>query len=279
MNILLQYILPHKYINKLAKLLAECEIVWVKNFLISRFMKRYPVNMQEAEQPDPFAYKSYNDFFTRKLHVEARNIEKQDNSILSVADGVIANYGDIKHNILFNVKGAQLSLSELLIDPVTLHANSFNVGKFIITYLAPHNYHRVHMPVKATLKRMLYIPGTLFSVDIPTTNQIPNVFTRNERVVAIFESDIGKLAVILVGAMIVGSIVTAWHGVVNTDNTKTVTTWDYTTKNITLEKFQEMGLFKLGSTVIVLFANSKVNFTEQITINKEIQVGNIVARI
>lgn len=279
MNILLQYILPHKYINKLAKLLADCEIVCVKNFLINWFIKRYPVNMQEAEQPDPFAYNNYNDFFTRKIRFETRNVNKDANTILGVADGVIANYGEIKQNILFDVKGSKLILSELLIDHVTLNANVFNAGKFITTYLAPHNYHRVHMPVTATLERMLYIPGTLFSVNIPTVNKIPNVFTKNERVVAIFNSSIGKIAIILVGAMIVGSIVTSWHGVVHAGNSNNITTWDYTAKTISLEQLQEMGLFKLGSTVIVLFANSNITFAEPININKSVQVGDIIARI
>lgn len=279
MNILLQRLLPHKYINILAKILADCEIIFIKNFLIKCFVKRYQVNMQEAIESEPLAYKNFNEFFTRKLRTGTRNIEIDYSSILSVADGLIVNYGNVTQNILFNIKGAKLKLDDLLVDRSLLANNTFFMGKFITIYLAPHNYHRVHMPLSATLEKMLYVPGTLFSVNIPTVNKMPNVFTKNERVIAVFNSNIGKIAIILVGAMIVGSIVTSWHGIVNSNINSIVTMWDYSNKNITLEKFQEMGLFKLGSTVIVLFENNKINFSDKVVLNAEIKVGEKIAGI
>ncbi len=278
MNLFLQYLLPHRYINKLAQILANCEIIWIKNLLIHYFLKYYPsVNMQETAQPDPYSYKNYNDFFTRKLHPNARLPDQNSSSILSPADGCITQYGEINNSILINVKTANLSLTNLLTNTIPLHIKSFSNGKFITIYLAPHNYHRIHMPFNATLETMLYIPGKLFSVNTATVAKLPDLFTNNERVIAIFNSEIGKIAIILVGAMIVGSIVTSWHGQVTPNKPLTITTWNYLENPITLTTFQEMGMFKLGSTVILLFENNKISFSNNILLNKEIKVGEKIA--
>jgi len=277
----LQYLLPHHQTNKLAHFLANCSITWVKNFLISCFLKRYSVDLQEAIQPNPFSYKNYNDFFTRKLNQTARIIDPNQHSIISPADGCITQYGDIKNNLLIHTKGVDLSLPNLLATQhTTIDCQTFSAGKFITIYLAPHNYHRVHMPVKATLKKMIYIPGKLFSVNTITVQKIPNVLTKNERVIAVFDSKIGKIAVILVGAMIVGSIVTNWHGQVTPTKPRTITSWDYQNNSqITLERAEEMGLFQLGSTVIVLFENNQINFSENIKPNTIIKMGEKIAII
>jgi phosphatidylserine decarboxylase len=273
MNIFLQYILPHYYINKLAKTLANCKIIFIKNFLINWFIKNYKINMLEAEEIHPLNYKTYNDFFVRKLKDSARNHPEDQLAIISPSDGIITQYGSITNNILLTVKNTNINLNNLLLDQ-----NTFANGKFINIYLAPHNYHRVHMPCSAVLEKMIYIPGKLFAVNPKTVSCMPDVFTKNERVVAIFDSDFGKIAMVLVGAMIVGSIVTSWHGAVNPVN-KAITTWDYANNPVKLLKFAEMGLFQLGSTVIVVFANNKINFDPQIKINQEIKVGDQIARI
>ena len=281
----LQYLLPHHQINKLAHFLANCSISWIKNFLISYFLKRYPVDLQEATQPNPFLYKNYNDFFTRQLNKTARIIDPNPHSIVSPADGRITQYGDIKNNLLINTKGVDLSLTSLLANQPatnsTINPQIFSTGKFITIYLAPHNYHRVHMPINATVKQMLYVPGKLFSVNTITVNKIPNVFTQNERVITVFDTDIGKIAIILVGAMIVGSIVINWHGQVTPTKSRNISYWDYkdADNKLKLERAQEMGLFKLGSTVIVLFENNKINFSENVIINSPIKMGQSIATL
>lgn len=277
MRFVFQYILPHYYINKAAKFLAECRIIWVKKFLIHWFIKKYQVNMQEVKQLDYFAYPTFNDFFTRELNATARHPEQGENIIISPADGLITQYGSIKNNILFNVKNASISLANLLVDQELITASTFSAGKFMVIYLAPHNYHRIHMPCNAVLEKMLYIPGKLFSVNSSSKAFVPDVFIKNERVIAIFNTKFGKIAIILVGALIVGSIVTSWHGQVIPCQSKKITTWVYPQNTITLTKFQEMGLFKLGSTVIVLFSNNNINFDENIFVNKAIKVGEKIA--
>lgn len=276
--VFLQYLLPHHQINKLARFLANCPIVWVKNFLINCFLKKYSVNLQESIQPNPFLFQTYNDFFTRKLNPTARIIDPNPTSIISPADGEVTQYGDIRNNLLINAKGVDLSLSKLLACQVeVINPNIFS--KFITIYLAPHNYHRVHMPITATVKQMIYVPGKLFSVNTATVKQIPDVFTKNERVIAIFDTEIGKIAIILVGAMIVGSIVTSWHGQVTPAPSHNITNWNYQDNNLTLERGEEMGLFQLGSTVIVLFENNTINFSENITINSSIKMGEKIAML
>lgn len=269
----LQNILPHNQINKIAKKIANCNIRWIKNLLIYVFIRKYNVNLQEAEQSDPFAYKTYNDFFIRNLKLNARNINQDINSIISPCDGYIAQYGAINKNALIQAKTAPLSLKDLLAD-----ANDnqcFDNGKFITIYLAPHNYHRVHMPITGTLQKMIYVSGKLFSVNPKIVSKMPNIFTINERVISIFDTEIGKMAIILVGAMIVGNIVTTWHGEVNSQQNKTIQTWDYSNDiKVTLERGKEMGLFQLGSTVIVLFENNSLNFYSNLEINQIIKMGD-----
>ncbi len=274
---LLQYILPHTYINKLAHFLANCEVTWIKNFLIGCFIRHYKVNLQEAIQTNPLVYKNYNDFFTRQLNPSARTPDQDIHSIISPVDGIITQYGNIKDDILINLKSSTLNLRKLFACKDPLEISGFSSGKFITIYLAPHNYHRIHMPFNAVLEKMIYIPGKLFSVNTKIVEKIPDVFTKNERVIVIFNSEIGKIAMVLVGAMIVGSIVTSWHGQITPTKSRTITSWNYQEKEISLARFQEMGLFKLGSTVILLLENSKINFFENIKINNQIKVGEKIA--
>lgn len=268
--LLIQKLLPHNQINKLAKKIANCSIKWVKNFLIYAFMQKYKVNLQEAEQSDPFAYKTYNHFFTRKLKPDVRKIVHDPEIIISPCDGCVTQYGKLAKNSLLQTKKYQLNLNDLL----TNHIDSefFNNGKFITIYLAPHNYHRVHMPITGSLKQMVYVPGKLFSVNPVIVNKMPNIFTMNERVISIFDSKIGKLAIILVGAMIVGSIFTTWHGEVLPTKLRCMQSWNY--NNIILSRGNEMGLFQLGSTVILIFENHKLDFFSDLYVEKIINMGD-----
>jgi phosphatidylserine decarboxylase len=279
--IYIQYLIPHRLLNKLANLLGNCSIKWVKNFLIYLFLKCYCINLlelKEYEQTNPFAYKSYNDFFTRKLRDDVRKSNLSPVEIISPADGSITQYGEVKDN-LFNIKGSTLSLVDLFGGQNLkqgISCSDFSNGKFITIYLAPHNYHRVHMPITATLKKMIYVPGKLFSVNNKTINKIPNVFTRNERVIALFNSNAGNFAIVLIGAMIVGSIVTSWHGIVTPAKQCKITCWNYENGKV-LNRGEEMGLFQLGSTVMVLFDNNnKFNFSSSINCDKILKMGEAI---
>ncbi len=274
MRTLTQYLLPHRIIAKIAHWCANCKVVWIKNYLIGYFIKRYAVKMQEAIEPNPFAYPTYNHFFTRKLKPECRPINPAANSIVSPADGAIAQIGSINQYKLIQAKGQDFNLADLLGGNQQL-ARQFFDGFFATVYLAPKDYHRVHMPLTGTLEQMIHIPGKLFSVNQHAAKNIPNLFARNERVVCIFNTVAGPMAVILVGAMIVGSIETVWSGVITPPHQGNTTTWAYSGANArTLAKGDELGLFKLGSTVIVLFAPSSIMWDANITTNIDVHMGS-----
>jgi len=274
MRITTQYVLPHKFICWLAGISANCKIVFIKNFLISYFIKRYAVNMDEAIEPNPFAYASYNLFFTRKLKPECRPLASASKAIVSPADGQIAQVGAINDQRIIQAKAHDYSVQDLLGGDKQL-AQHFSNGSFATIYLAPKDYHRVHMPLAGRLKKMQYIPGQLFSVNTHAAENIPNLFARNERVVTIFDTDAGKMAVILVGAMIVGSIETVWAGTITPPHFETINTWEYDflEQPIDLDKGAELGHFKLGSTVIVLFAPKAVAWDPELQHNMSIKMG------
>jgi phosphatidylserine decarboxylase len=276
---LTQYLLPHKIISKIASLCANCKITSIKNYLIKYFLSRYDVNMNEAIQTNPFAYPTYNDFFTRHLKPECRPIDTNHNTIVSPADGNMAQIGLIKQNQILQAKGHSYSVQSLLGGDPGL-ATQFVNGSFATIYLAPKDYHRVHMPLTGRLKRMIYVPGKLFSVNAHAAENIPDLFARNERVVAIFDTAAGPMAVILVGAMIVGSIETKWFGTVTPPHSKSIKSWDYDTdSNIQLSKGEEMGLFKLGSTVIILFGPQAAHWDPGVSINSDLKMGSKIGLI
>lgn len=278
MRTLTQYLLPHKIISKIADLSANCKITWIKNYLIGYFIKRYAVNMHEAIQPDPFAYATYNKFFTRLLKPECRPIDNNSASIVSPADGLVAQIGNLNNDRIIQAKGHHYTVQDLLAnDPL---ASKFNNGSFATIYLAPKDYHRVHMPLTGRLRKMLYIPGKLFSVNAHAAENIPNVFARNERVVAIFDTVAGPMAVILVGAMIVGSIETVWAGKISPPHSKKINICTYENEAaIEIAKGSEMGLFKLGSTVIILFAPEATIWDHAITMNMDIKMGHKIGLV
>lgn len=274
MRITTQYLLPHKFICWLAGISANCKVVLIKNFLISYFIKRYAVNMAEAIEENPFAYASYNQFFTRKLKPECRPIASAAKAIVSPADGLIAQIGNINNSKIIQAKGHDYSVQALLGGDAEL-AQHFSNGSFATIYLAPKDYHRIHMPLAGRLQKMQYIPGQLFSVNTHAAENIPNLFARNERVVTIFDTAAGKMAVILVGAMIVGSIDTVWAGTISPPHFETINTWEYDflEQPIDLAKGEELGHFKLGSTVIVLFAPQAIAWDTKLHHNLDIKMG------
>lgn len=252
--IALQYLLPHHCLSRLIGRLANCENPTFKNALIRWFIKRYQVDMSLAVRQRPEDFCHFNDFFTRELVEGARPLDDSDNGIVCPADGAVSQLGRISHGRIFQAKGHDFSLYELL-GGDSERAKPFNDGLFATVYLSPKDYHRVHMPLAGTLKEMVYVPGRLFSVNQTTAENVPELFARNERVVCIFDTAAGPMAVVLVGAMIVASIETVWAGEVAPAR-RTLRSYDYTEAGrqpISLNKGEEMGRFKLGSTAIVLF--------------------------
>lgn len=252
-NIIKQYLAPQHLISRFGGLLANNKTPWLKNYLIRYFLGQYPeVNLAEALEPNPYAYTSFNDFFTRRLKSDARPIDAQPNSIICPADGCIQNFGVIQQNQFIQAKNHQYSVDSVLANPEL--AKNFKNSTFVTIYLAPKDYHRVHLPFAGKLTDMIYVPGKLFSVNILTTEHVPGLFAKNERVVALYDTQHGPMAVILVGAMIVGSIDTAWAGKAAPSGcafSKKVQHTQYPAGS-NYKKADEVGFFTLGSTVIVL---------------------------
>ncbi|MDR5898146.1 archaetidylserine decarboxylase [Halomonas vilamensis] len=253
---LMQYPLPHHGLSRLVGKFAESEIPWLKNTLINAFIQRFNVDMSQALEPDPTAYATFNDFFTRPLKADARPM---GDGITSPADGTLSQYGRLQAGQLVQAKGHTYS-AQTLLGGDTVLAEEFLGGSFATVYLSPKDYHRVHMPTTGTLREMIYVPGRLFSVNQATANYVPGLFSRNERLVCIFDTEQGPMAMVLVGAMIVAAIETVWSGQVTplSGHPQRIQFG----QPITLEKGAEMGRFKLGSTVVMCFAKP-VNFEER----------------
>lgn len=267
LKIALQYLLPKHLLSRLVGKLASAEMGAITTAAIKGFIKKYQVNMSEAADPRPESYRSFNDFFTRPLKSGARPLHEQNNALIHPVDGAISQLGPIKEGRIFQAKGHDYS-SLALLGNQSDDAERFIDGDFATIYLAPKDYHRIHMPIEGTLSKMTYVPGELFSVNPLTAENVPGLFARNERVVAIFETAIGPIAMVLVGATIVASIETVWAGTVTPPTGKDVFTWDYPTSGpdaITLAKGDEMGRFKLGSTVVMLFEKEAIeHFAENL---------------
>ncbi|MBU0900662.1 MAG: phosphatidylserine decarboxylase [Gammaproteobacteria bacterium] len=276
--ILSQYLLPHHLLSRLIGCAAECRAGWFKNRLIGWFAKQYQVNMSEAQVEDLTAFAHFNDFFTRALKDGARPLDSSPGAVLSPADGAISQLGKIEQGRIFQAKGHSFSVIELL-GGDTERAAAFMGGDFATVYLSPKDYHRVHMPLAGTLKEMVYVPGRLFSVNQTTAENVPELFARNERVVCLFDTERGPMAVVLVGAMIVASIETVWAGLVTPPKRelKTFKYDDAARAPISLEKGAELGRFKLGSTAIVLFGPEQVQWAEELTANSAVQMGQRLA--
>jgi phosphatidylserine decarboxylase len=272
--ILSQYLLPHHLLSRLIGCAAECRVGWIKNCLITWFAKHYQVDMSEAQIEEPTRFEHFNAFFTRALKDGVRPLDPAPDAILCPADGAVSQLGQIEHGRVFQAKGQSFSAVELL-GGDTERASPFMGGEFATIYLSPKDYHRVHMPLTGTLREMVYVPGRLFSVNQTTAENVPELFARNERVVCLFDTERGPMAVVLVGAMIVASIETVWAGLI-TPPKRALKTFRYdeaARAPITLEKGAELGRFKLGSTAIVLFGPNQVRWADELVANSSVQMG------
>jgi phosphatidylserine decarboxylase len=238
--------------------------------VIRWFVARYGVNMDEAANPDITSYPSFNEFFTRPLRDGARPLAPAD--LICPVDGAVSQFGAIERDQIFQAKGHRYSTTALVGGDRDLAAR-FEDGTFATLYLSPKDYHRIHMPCNGRLKRMIYVPGELFSVNPTTARGVPGLFARNERVVCVFESAEGPFVLVLVGATIVGSMATVWHGVVNPPRTLTVRDWLYEDGQVVLGKGDEMGRFLLGSTVVMLFPKGRLQFNPDWAPARAIRMG------
>ena len=278
LHTLLQYLLPHHFLSRTIGLLTNNRTPWLKNWMIKKFIQVYGVDMQTALQPDPLQYADFNSFFTRVLKPGVRPIKSDANTIICPVDGCISQFGHIDNGQLIQAKGIKYSLHQLL-GGSDERAQPFQQGQFMTIYLAPKDYHRVHMPIAGQLKETVYVPGRLFSVNPCTTEAVPGLFARNERLVAIFETTLGKVAVIMVGAMLVASINTVWSGMITPSARRVIDVKDYSAVSLHLNRAAEMGYFQLGSTVILLFEPGRMQWSECLANNQAVQLGQPLGKI
>ena len=273
--VLPQYLMPKRALTTLAGTLASAQLGGLTTLAIRRFVARYRVNMAEAANPDIASYASFNDFFTRALAPGMRPLAAAD--LICPVDGTISQFGSVEKDQIFQAKGHHYSTTALVGGDTELAAR-FEHGHFATLYLSPRDYHRIHMPCAGRLTRMVHVPGDLFSVNPTTARGVPGLFARNERVVCVFESDHGPFVLVLVGATIVGSMATAWHGQVNPPRTGTLRQWDYAPGQVELQQGEEMGRFLLGSTVVMLFPQGPLQFNPNWAAARPIQLGEAMAQ-
>ena len=275
-KIAFQYAMPQLYLTQLAGWFAKQNWGTVTHIAIKLFAKKYNVDMNEAAKPHFSDYANFNEFFIRKLKEDARKINENPTALCLPADGRISQLGHIDHDLLLQAKGHHFSLRDLLAGDDEL-TETFKNGEFATTYLSPRDYHRVHMPCDGTLRKMIYVPGELFSVNPFLNTHIPNLLARNERVICVFDTEFGAMVQILVGATITASISTLWAGVINPPRPNEVKTWTYSGETaIHLTKGQEMGAFQLGSTVINLFQKDRVKLADYLSVDSPTRVGEIL---
>jgi len=273
--VLPQYLMPKQALTTLAGKFASARLGGLTTSVIRRFVARYNVNMAEAANPDIASYTSFNDFFTRALKPGARPLAQAD--LICPVDGAISQFGPIAKDQVFQAKGHTYSTTALVGGDAAAAAR-FENGHFATLYLSPRDYHRIHMPCTGELTRMVHVPGDLFSVNPTTARGVPGLFARNERVVCFFESAQGPFVLVLVGATIVGSMATVWHGQVNPPRTGVLRQWDYAKGQVSLQKGEEMGRFLLGSTVVMLFPQGPLQFNPQWAPARPIQLGEAMAQ-
>ncbi|WP_069470647.1 archaetidylserine decarboxylase [Candidatus Marithrix sp. Canyon 246] len=271
--ILLQYIIPQHILSRLVLKFTRLKLGGFTHWLIKRFINLYKVNMNIAESPNISDYNSFNQFFTRSLKATARPLAATD--IISPVDAQISQIGKINNGSLIQAKGRYFQLDDLLAGQTDM-VNLFKQGLFTTLYLAPKDYHRIHMPITGRLKDMVYVPGRLFSVNQRTSRAVPNLFARNERVICLFETELGPMAMILVGALFVGSIDTVWAGTVAPSRLSSIKRWNYSEP--VLEKGAEMGRFNMGSTVIILHDAQHVAWLSELKPQQNLNMGEGLAQ-
>jgi phosphatidylserine decarboxylase len=271
LHVLLQHLLPKQRMTTFAGRVAGAERGRLTTGLIRWFIGKYGVDMSEAANPNISSYKSFNDFFTRPLKVGARPLAHAD--FICPVDGAISQFGAIDDHHILQAKGHRFTTTELVGGDAALAA-LFRHGSFANLYLSPKDYHRLHMPCDGKLRRMIYVPGALFSVNPITARGVPNLFARNERVVCVFDSpEFGPFVMVLVGATIVGSMATVWHGVVNPKRTNKVSEWSYADRLVVVRKGEEMGRFLLGSTIVMLFSKDTIRFNADWAPEQSVRLG------
>ena len=265
----LQYAIPQHALSRLVLRATRIRWQWFKNWLVRSFLKLYTVDLTEAAESDPLRYGSFNEFFTRALKADARAIAPDLNAIACPADGVISEAGSIVGDTLLQAKGRRFTLGELL--AARPWASRFEGGSFATIYLAPFNYHRVHLPLRGQLKETVYVPGRLFSVNAATASHVPKLFARNERVLTLFDAACGEFALILVGALNVGSIATVWSGDVTPAARRVLTVLPL--QRCAFPKGAELGRFNMGSTVILLFAARRARWHPGVHAGLSVRLG------
>lgn len=269
-----QYLLPKRVLTELAGKFANLRGGALTHAVIRKFVAHYGVDMSEAADSRIESYATFNDFFTRPLREGVRPIA--DTAFICPVDAAISQFGPIAHDQIFQAKGHSYSTRALVGGDQEL-AHRFDDGHFATLYLAPKDYHRIHMPCEGRLTRMIYVPGELFSVNPLTARNVPSLFARNERVVCVFDTAFGPFINVLVGAAIVGSVATVWHGVVNPPRSRDIREWRYEDQNIVLAKGAEMGRFLLGSTVVMLFPRNVVTFVPDWAPSRPVRLGEAMA--
>lgn len=272
---LIHYLTPKTLLTQFAGFMANLKIPLIKNYLISRFILKYQVNMTEAVEENPQQYACFNDFFIRQLKPEARPLAKAD--LVSPVDGFISEFGPINSGQILQAKGRFYTVSELLACEKNL-SERFIDGQFATFYLSPKDYHRIHMPVEGRLLNTIYVPGKLFSVQPRTTAAIPQLFARNERLVVFFDTAFGLMALVFVGATIVGSIGTAWQGEIKRSNRLQYHDYQEDPPQM-FSQGAEVGYFKLGSTVIALFARREIQWQNELQPQDPVKFGQSLGMI
>lgn len=276
-----QYVLPKHAVSRAMGSFAKARAGFATQLFIRWFIRRYGVDMREALHEDPNHYSTFNEFFTRPLKDDARPILAGNNQLAQPVDGAVSQLGDIDDDAIFQAKGHDYSLTALL-GGDEQDAKPFQDGRFATIYLAPRDYHRIHMPLDGTLRKMVYVPGDLFSVNPLTAANVPGLFARNERVVCFFDSDQGPFTLTLVGATIVASIETVWAGTVTPPRGPRVHSWDYPSSGfnaVELKKGDEMGRFKLGSTVVLTFPKGMVDFEPELGPESPTRMGEVLGQL
>jgi len=276
--VLFQYLLPQHRISRLVHGFARLRVGWIRKPFTRWFIRRFGVDLSEAAEPDYRAYPDFNSFFTRALKPAARPIDSAPDAVVSPVDGRVSEAGRIDGDAVFQAKGHTFSVHALL-GGTRRWSDVFRDGAFTTLYLSPRDYHRIHMPLTGTLQETIHVPGRLFSVNEATTARVPGLFARNERVVTVFETEAGPMALVLVGALNVGSIETVWQGEITPPTGRTIRHWDQRHLNLTLEKGQEMGRFNMGSTVIVLFSDERVRWESKLRPGEPVRMGERIGEI
>ncbi len=271
------FLLPQHFLSALMYRFMRIKQTAFKNFQIKQFIRLFNVNMMEAVRENAEDYSCFNDFFSRSLKPQVRPDRSNAHQLCCPVDGTVSELGDIEEQQLIQAKGHYFKLSDLLAGDQAL-TEIFHNGKFVTIYLSPRDYHRIHMPVDGTLKEMLHVPGQLFGVNKASVKAIPRLFARNERVINVFDTPAGPMALIEVGAIFVSSIETVWHGEVTPPRRQSVQRWHYQDA-IKLSKAQEMGRFNMGSTVVLLFADNRVQWNKEMQPDVPVQLGQVLGEI